>query len=258
MNKFEMYMESVQDARAEVDFIGKAYRHVRGRRARVLREDFCGTGAVSCAWATSAKDRRAFGIDLDAPTLKWGERLNRSRLDPKTAARVQLLRGDVLDRTPFKADCAAALNFSYFIFKKRADMLRYARGVRAGLARDGIFVLDIYGGPDAQILDQEETRHGPFTYIWDQAAYNPVTGDIRCHIHFRLKGGRMIRKAFTYDWRLWGMPEMKDILLEAGFEDVIVYWEGTNRKTGEGNGTFRQSVRGDDSACWVSYIVAVK
>ena len=67
-----------------------------------------------------------------------------------------------------------------------------------------------------------------------------------------------MRKAFTYDWRLWTIPEMTDILLEAGFKDVQIYWEGTDRSTGEGNGIFRRSRRGDDSEAYVSYIVAVR
>jgi hypothetical protein len=66
-----------------------------------------------------------------------------------------------------------------------------------------------------------------------------------------------MKKAFTYDWRLWSLPELRDLLLEVGFKDVIVYWEGTNNRTGEGNGVWLQSTRGEACAGWIAYVVAV-
>lgn len=257
-DKYVLYMKSVQDAEQEVQFMSRVYKKLRGKEARILREDFCGTGAVCCEWVKSAKDRKAYGIDLHDPTLRWGKKNNFSKLRGEELSRVRLIRGDVLDQHGFQADVVGAMNFSYFTFKQRPTLLRYARGVHKALAPDGVFALDIFGGPDAQVVDEEETEHDDFTYIWDQAAFNPVTGEIRCHIHFRMDSGKTIKKAFTYDWRLWSLPEMSDILHEAGFKTVDVYWEGTDRETGEGNGVFRKSVRGDDSACWVAYIVAAK
>jgi SAM-dependent methyltransferase len=211
---------------------------------------------VACEWVKRGKDRRAFGIDLHEPTLRWGEENNLPTLG-RDASRVKLIRGDVMAQYPFRADIVAALNFSYFTFKERAVMLRYVNSVYQSLAEEGIFVLDIFGGPEAQTVEEEEIDHGQFIYIWDQASYNPVTGHIRCHIHFKLKNGKMMRRAFTYDWRLWSIPEMTDILKEVGFKTVDVYWEGTD-KDGDGNGVFRQSQKGDDSECWVSYLVAAK
>ena len=45
-------------------------------------------------------------------------------------------------------------------------------------------------------------------------------------------------------------------LLEAGFRSTTVYWEGTNHRTGEGNGKFRPSSRGEACEGWIAYIVA--
>ena len=70
-----------------------------------------------------------------------------------------------------------------------------------------------------------------------------------------LKGGGTLRRAFTYKWRLWTIPEIREVLAEAGFREVTVYWEGTD-EDGDGNGVFRPTRKGDDSACWVVYITA--
>ena len=59
-----------------------------------------------------------------------------------------------------------------------------------------------------------------------------------CHIHFSFPDGSKIKKAFTYDWRLWTLPEIRELLLEAGFQRATVYWEGTNEETEEGDGEF--------------------
>jgi hypothetical protein len=108
------------------------------------------------------------------------------------------------------------------------------------------------------MLQEEETPYSGFDYVWDQAAYNPVTGNTKCYIHFKLPKGKTMKRAFTYDWRLWGLPEMIDILKDAGFKNVDAYWEGTDSDTGEGNGIFRRTTRGDDSESWIAYIVAEK
>jgi hypothetical protein len=51
---------------------------------------------------------------------------------------------------------------------------------------------------------------------------------------------------------------MTDVLYEAGYSDVQVYWEGTDTRTGEGNGVFRRTTRGDDAEAYVAYIAALK
>jgi hypothetical protein len=67
-----------------------------------------------------------------------------------------------------------------------------------------------------------------------------------------------MKRAFTYHWRLYSLPEIQDCLREAGFSNVTVYWEGTNHKTGEGNGVFKPSRRGEACAGWIAYLVAEK
>ena len=59
----------------------------------------------------------------------------------------------------------------------------------------------------------------------------------KCNIHFKFPDGSKIKRAFSYTWRLWTAPELRDMLLDAGFRNVTVYWEGED-DNGEGNGEF--------------------
>ena len=52
------------------------------------------------------------------------------------------------------------------------------------------------------------------------------------------------------------MPEIREILYEAGFTQVDIYWEGTDEDKNEGNGIYTPSDIGDADPGWVCYIVA--
>ena len=67
-----------------------------------------------------------------------------------------------------------------------------------------------------------------------------------------------MRNAFVYDWRLWTIPELREIMQEAGFVDIHILWEGTERDTGEGNGVFRRVKRGDPDEAWIAFVVGRK
>jgi len=233
------------------------FKRLRQRDPLTLREDFCGTAALCCEWVRMEPSGKAYGIDLDQPTLDWARTHNLAQL-ASLEPRVELIRGNVLDDYPFKVDVVTAFNFSYFCLKSRRDMLAYFSRCQKALVKDGLFYLDIFGGPTSMAIQQEETKYRSFTYIWDQASFSPVTGDLKCHIHFIPHDKRPMRRAFTYDWRLWTIPELTDILEEAGFEDVYVYWEGTDKKTGEGNGVYRLTSKGDNSESFVAYVVAIR
>jgi hypothetical protein len=79
-----------------------------------------------------------------------------------------------------------------------------------------------------------------------------------CHIHFKFPDGSELRPAFTYEWWLWTLPEIQELLYEAGFTNVTVYWEGTDKKTNEGNGVYKPETIGTADAGWVCYITAEK
>jgi len=254
----DLYERSVQDPAVECEFIDQAWKERRGRLARSIREDFCGTAAMSVGWVKHRSTHVAYGVDLDESVLAWGRARLPRRLTPAQRRRLTLIRGDVRSvRTP-SVDCVVAFNFSYFIFKTRGELREYYQRVRRALVADGLFILDAYGGSES-FTEMEEERHlDGFTYVWDQHHFNPVTHHVINHIHFRFPDGTQIKKAFTYDWRLWTLPELRELLLEAGFKAVTVYWEGTDEKTGEGNGEWAPTTRGEDCPGWLAYLVAEK
>jgi len=139
-------------------------------------------------------------------------------------------------------------------------MLEYFQSVYQDLPEDGIFICDLHGGPESiQELEEEtEMDDESFTYVWDQDTINPITGEARLHIHFRFPDGSELRDAFTYDWRLWGLPELKEVLLDAGFSHVDCYWEGTDEDGESGNGEFTKTVDGEACLSYVAYLVAAK
>jgi hypothetical protein len=255
-----LYQAAVQNVKVEIDFVDSAFTSLRRRKARRLREDFCGTGNTSCEWVRRRRTSTAVGLDLNPDVLEWGLRQNVSRLPPAARRRVSLIRADV--RAPPRAatgvDVVLAMNFSYFVFKTRGDLRRYFRRVRRDLVRDGVLMLDFYGGYEAFKVQRERRDiDGRFTYIWDQAEFNPVTGDIRCFIHFAFPDGSRLRRAFQYDWRAWTLPEVRELLAEAGFRRSIVYCEGDDGEGG-GDGNFEPAEECPADASFIAYIVALK
>ncbi len=66
-----------------------------------------------------------------------------------------------------------------------------------------------------------------------------------------------MKKAFTYEWRLWSAPELLELLTEAGFSKATLYWEGSD-EDGDGNGEFAPEQKGEADLAWIAYIVAEK
>ena len=253
-----LYEKSVQDAAAEVDFVEQTFRTLRGRRALSLREDFCGTANVCCEWVRRGRQQTALGIDLDPSVLAWSREHQVAALKPAQQRRLRLQQANVLEARARPVDVLLAMNFSYWLFKQRDALRGYFRTVLGNLKRDGVFILDCFGGYDAFRVLKEKREYRGHTYIWDQASYNPVTGDLTCHIHFRFRDGSRLDRAFTYDWRLWTLPEIREVLAEAGFRESIVYWQGWDTKTGEPNGVFAPVEQADADAGWIAYLAAVK
>ena len=51
--------------------------------------------------------------------------------------------------------------------------------------------------------------------------------------------------------------ELRELLEEAGFARVCVYWEGED-EDGEGDGEFTEEATGDADPAWIAYVVAEK
>lgn len=268
-DRHQLYQASVQNVEAEIDFVDQTFRALRGRDAVRLREDFCGTGHTSCEWVRRRASNLAFGLDIDSETLEWGRRHELGMLDPDAADRVRHLERNVLEPgDAVDMDCILAMNFSYWIFMDRPAMLRYFRSVRESLADDGIFFQDFYGGSES-MEEREDERDcelpdgRAFIYVWDQHRFNPINGRMECRIHFTFEDGSEMRDAFTYHWRLWTLPEILELLAEAGFSRTTVYWEGDEldddgEPTGEGDGVFTATTEGTADPAYICYIVSEK
>ncbi len=247
----------MQCVESEIDFVDDTYRALRGRTARRLREDFSGTANTACEWVRRRRTNRAVAVDRDPEVLEWGRRHHVAELG-RGARRIELIRGDVIRTRTEPVDITLAMNFSYWLFQERAGLRRYFRSVLRNLAPNGVFFLDAYGGYDACRVTCDRVRHDRFTYLWEQAEYDPISGRMLCHIHFRFPDGSAIRKAFSYEWRLWTLPELRELLHEAGFTTVQVYWQGWDEETGEADGNFEPVETGTPDATWIAYIAALK
>lgn len=257
-DKYSLYERSVQCVEAEIDFVDATYRALRGRNARVLREDFCGTANTSCEWVRRRRTNRAIGVDLDPEPLAWCRDRHWPELTPSARRRIELRQTDVRTIRGESPDIVLAMNFSYYIFKERATLLRYFRSVRRSLADGGVFFLDGYGGYDAFRVLEEATAHEDFTYVWEQASYNAVTGDMQCYIHFRFPDRSKLERAFSYHWRMWTLREVLELLAEAGFSRVTTYFQGWDDASGEADGIWTAGDRVDADAGWLVHISAEK
>eukprot|EP00656_Telonema_subtile_P016637 TRINITY_DN18806_c0_g1_i4.p1 TRINITY_DN18806_c0_g1~~TRINITY_DN18806_c0_g1_i4.p1 ORF type:complete len:255 (-),score=41.62 TRINITY_DN18806_c0_g1_i4:80-844(-) len=204
-----------------------------------LRDDFCGTAGLCRAWLRRSPECMATGVDLDTATLQWA-RVRAQWCDPGMSDRLELLCEDVRQATAKmsgrKHDVIIANNFSYFVFKEQHELAAYFRTVAQGLNPDGLFSLDLYGGEGAMQVQLEDMGQTEFrrldsgrlmqcTATWEQASYDPKTADTVCHIHWNFPDGSELKRVFTYDWRLWTLPQVLHTLAEAGFGHTAVHFE---------------------------------
>ena len=241
-DKHALYELSVQQPMLIIDLIESRAAF----EPLVLREDFCGTANLASTWVASGERRRAVGIELDPRVLHYADRRHRRSLGA-AASRLELIESDVM-RCRAQADVLVSLNFSHFVFKSRPGLLAYLRHVRRCIRPGGLMLLDLYGGPGAMVAGEDQREFGDFTYVWEQASYNPLTAQVRNYIHFRFRDGSQRRRAFTYDWRLWTMAELREALIEAGFAEVEVWYEGET--------AFERKLNLAEYDAWVAYLIA--
>ena len=235
--KYRFYEESVQSAERDVPWMIETYIQNRQKRPTLLREDFCGTHKLSAEWVKFDPRNHAYGLDLDSEPMNVGKKFRKKKLTANQKKRIHLFKKNVCTVSVKKVDLVIAFNFSYFIFKKRSELLNYFKAVQQSLKMDGMFFLEFAGGPGMIEKTKEKTTQFTekgkawFTYIWDQKYYNPVDATGRYSIHFKLTKGKLYSDVFEYDWRVWGVSEIQDVLKDAGFKEVKVYWEVVDKKT---------------------------
>ncbi|MDH3284712.1 MAG: class I SAM-dependent methyltransferase [Acidobacteriota bacterium] len=257
-DRYDLYQQSVQEPSFDVEFFERVYKQNCSGEPLVLREDFCGTAAISCEWVKSSRLRRAVAIDLDPAPLEWCRTHNFPRLGRDERDRVDLLQQDVLDAHDVDADIISVQNFSFFYYQSRESLLRYLRTARSNLKPSGVIVMDMVGGTEVQEEDREEiTEKDGFDYVWEQHSFDPITSEQVCYIHFHFPDGSRLKRAFEYRWRLWTIPELRELLLEAGFRRADIYWEGTD-EDGDGDGEYERVEHASNEPAWIAYVVGVK
>ncbi|MFT3686249.1 MAG: hypothetical protein QM783_15235 [Phycisphaerales bacterium] len=257
-DRYALYQTAVQEPEPDLDFLDRVYRKRFGALPASLREDFAGTALTASEWVKRRASNTAVAVDLDPVPLAWFDANIAPKMTPAQRARLTILRDDVMSkqaRTRDGYDAIFAFNFSYWIFKQRATMLDYFRSVRASLGTKGLFLLDHFAGSETMEEVTDRTRKKGFTYVWDQKRFDPISGNLIAEIGFEFKDGTKWPGAFHYDWRLWTIPELRDVLNEAGFAKVEVYMEKDD-KNGVGTGVYvlRRSAPADRAL--ISYIVA--
>jgi SAM-dependent methyltransferase len=253
-DRHRLYELAVQDAATELALVERLLRRA-GRPVLRLREDFCGTALLAAAWVAASRERTADAVDLDEGVLAWARANRLPGLGP-AAARLRLLQRDVRAGPRRGYDAIIALNFSWQVFRARADLAGYLRSARRALAPGGLLLLDLYGGWLAQKpLTERRRLKGGATYVWEQRSFDPIANRLRCSIHFELPGGRSLRHAFRYDWRLWSLPEVTDLLRETGFSAVEVLWdvEPPGREP-----RYRPRRTAQNQGGWLAYLAATR
>jgi SAM-dependent methyltransferase len=245
-----LYQLAVQAPARDAAFFARWFRATCGRPLRFLREDFCGTAAIACCFLRLHHENRALGVDRDAPTLRWGRVHNASGLLTEAQQRrLRLVCGDVRAVRRPLSDLVVAANFSYSVFHARDELLGYLRHCRAALRPGGAVLLDAWGGGLVHRPFVERHRHRGFDHLWEQRSFDPISHRVDCRIHFVFRDGSRLDDAFVYDWRMWTLPELQDLLRETGFADVGVLW-----RAGPTGAPFRRRSKAAPDPSWLAWV----
>lgn len=216
LDKYDLYTLCAQAPERQVAFL----RAVHGRSPRVLREDFSGPAALCAQWVKTPGSS-AVAVDRDREPL--------AKVSGTSGVRTVV--ADVFDAGD-KADLIVSTNYAVCELHERASLVEYLRLTRERLNPGGVFVADLYGGPDALTPGQfDHSVRGPdgekIAYVWQQIEASPLTARVKNAMHFQVKARgartRTLENAFEYDWRLWTVPELADALHDAGFASVEIY-----------------------------------
>ncbi|MEM6413133.1 MAG: class I SAM-dependent methyltransferase [Pseudomonadota bacterium] len=245
-----------------MEFFEQAFKEAYRRKPDSLREDFCGTFSVCCEWVKSGRRRTAVGVDLCGETLQWGVDNNLSKLSSEEQARIKIYEQDVRTVSRQKSDILSAQNFSFWLFKTRDSLREYFEFARRNLKPQGVMIMDMMGGGECYSEGHTEKRKivggkKGFSYHWEQVKINPVNSDCTHYIHFKFADGSKLHRAFEYEWRFWTIPEVRELLAEAGFSDSVVYWE-VEDEDGNDTGEWAPADEAPNYPSWLCYIVAIK
>jgi hypothetical protein len=262
LDRHALYLVSVQDPLSEVERISKLYSELFHKDALSLREDFAGTFALSCCWVQSDEKRSAIAIELDRSILDYGEKNYWVNLEDDQKKRLCFYHKNSIS-TSAPVDICVAFNFSYCLLHQRSELVEYFKKVYESLNREGILILDAFGGSESEVENVEQRvidnsdYLAPFTFEFVLERFNPVNRMANYYINFHYHDGVSLERAFEYHFRMWSLPELSDALREAGFSDVKIFWEQCDSE-GLGNGEFLFTREEENTIHWNAYVVGIK
>lgn len=262
-SKFELYEASVQDPDTELDFFERVYKNSFGKKPTTIREDFCSTFWNSVTWVKRNKENVALAVDINPIPLEYGKKVHLSNLNMEQRERMHLFQADVLTIKTRPVDLITISNFSIFFLRERKQMLDYFKNCLATIKDKGAIIFDMLGGEEMPEIGVDESSFKlndktKATYFWEHESFNPINNEGKFHIHYKIKGQKKMNRVFSYYWRMWSITEFRDLLMEAGFSDVNVYWEGDDARGNGGNGIFRKAEKAKSCPIWLAYIVGIK
>ena len=255
LDRFACYELCVQSPRHVSAFL----RGVHANNPVVLREDFCGTAALSQRWLEDAarlgEPAAAIAVDLDEEVIARARRSLLGFNSPSqregaggwvgsssssSSSSLQLLHADSTKPTNPDPGCDIVFvgNFSIGYLHTRRELVEYLQLSRSRLERGnagfggGVFVCDTYGGASAFQLGSLTRKHPSrgreiIHYHWQHEEADPLTSMVTNSISFRVEvEGEIIQelpRALVYRWRLWSIAELREAMTEAGFASTEVY-----------------------------------
>ncbi|CAM8897958.1 unnamed protein product [Rhodiola kirilowii] len=284
-SKFSLYQQSVQSPKGDISYLLKFFlMYVGGRVPLHFQEDFCGTALLSTEWIRNDTRRTAIGLDLDLEALEWCLENNVSKIGSDGYSRISLFHGNVLqpgESVLLKCrirELMSDIKLQSLQDDAKPDSVDSSIQMNSNMATDEKFQKNSLLLPARDIICAFNYsccclhKRGELVtyfrhYIWEQEEFDIVQRKTRISLHFHLKKQqKKIRHAFSYSWRLWSLPEIKDCMEEAGFQSVH-FWmrqmpDTENSKITEGFGVgrdlkYEEVTKFEQQDAWNAYIVGV-
>ena len=227
-SKHELYQKSVQNVKKESEFFRKVYRMIFNKVPTSFREDFCGTGLLSCEWVKSNVLNSAVGIDIDQETLDWGIQNNINNLT-SGSDRIKLLNHNVLDEfdATQKFHIINSLNYSHFLLPQRKQIIKYFSNVVKNLDSKGVFIIDFYGG--SHIYTDHKYQHSDTSdfYEFSGKQMNIINNTSACCLNYKIKKNKY-KPLFSFNFRIYSIIELREAMEEVGLNSFKLFIKEMN------------------------------
>ncbi|KAJ1937152.1 hypothetical protein EC988_007976, partial [Linderina pennispora] len=247
--------------------------HGHRRHALTMREDFCGTAVLCAEWVrtNSSPERCAYGVDIDKNVIDYAMEHTVGGVghyESSLGSRIKLVCADVmavkgsesaseeLHRVSLpRVDIIASLNYAMCYFHQRQDLIRYLKHSLKNLNDFGLLFCDIFGGVEATKSGISNIRDlGSFKYYFHQHSYDLMNNTIRFSLGFKMRDGSVLKNCFSYEFRVYTVSDLKEAMLEAGFDDVSVWIsprtrDGDEESDEDKNSDSSEESDGEASSC---------